>query len=82
MTLQPAQKVQLSELYDSEAYKVLKQVLEAKIIELGLAALNSRTEVYTAEQRGFSQGLDWVHGSLKKIHAEVNKLEAKAQKPK
>lgn len=78
MTLSSAEKVQLSELYEQPGMKVLKAVLEAKILELGLNALNSHTVEYTAEQRGWSQALDWVYRDLKKTHAEVNKLENKS----
>lgn len=79
MTLSEQEKVQLAELFEQPGARVLKKVLEAKIIELGLLALNSRTEVYTAEQRGFSQGLEWVWKDWKGTHSAVYKLEEKAK---
>lgn len=77
MTLSSEEKVHLSELFEMQGMKVLKKVIEAKILELGLNALNGRTLEYVAEQRGWSQALDWVYASTKKVHSEVNKLENK-----
>lgn len=77
MTLSSEEKVHLSEMFEMQGMKVLKRVIEAKILELGLNALQSRDQLYTAEQRGWSQALDWVYASTKKVHSEVNKLENK-----
>lgn len=77
MTLSETDKVQFSEWFEQEGRKVFKKVLEAKILELGLNALNSRTEVHTAELRGQMQGIDWMYKQMKQNHSEVEGLENK-----
>lgn len=75
MTLSKEEEVQLSEVFQMQGWKVLKKVFEAKIIELGLNSLNSRTEVYTAEQRGFAQALYWVQREMKDNNKQAVKIE-------
>lgn len=75
MTLSKDEEVQLSELYQAVGWKVLKKVLEAKIVEFGLKALNSRTEAYTAELRGFTQALYWLQREMKENNKQTTKIE-------
>lgn len=77
MTLNKEQKVQLSELYQMPGFRVLEEVIKAVQIEKGQQALNSRTEAYTAELRGFAAGTKWVYTEVRDIFQAENKLDNK-----
>lgn len=75
MTLSKNEQVQLSELYQGPGYPVLKKVFEAKIIDLGLDAINSRTVEFTAELRGQKIAIEWIHKFIKENEKQRNNAQ-------
>lgn len=80
MTLTNEEEILLAEMYRTEGYKVFKKMLEAKTVELGKNALSSHTLEYTAEQRGFQQCIQWLHGQVKGASSKVQIEEIKASR--